>query len=116
MSSPLLSGGLILALTDASDSIIILIREALELRLLCHRVRHTLLRRLHGPLVSEHLVEVARVPLRGDLRLEGRLDLACTQICPVNVTEEGVRLDITRVIASSAQSSALIARKEAREQ
>lgn len=93
---------LVLALTDARNAIVVFISKALELCLLRHCVRYTRLRRLYRPLVSEHLVEVACVVLRADLWLERCLNLTCAEASPVDVTEEGVRQDITSILASSA--------------
>ena len=104
------SGRLALGFANTGDAFVVLIGEALELGLLRHCIRYALLGSLHWTLVREHLIEVARIILRRNLWLEGCLDLTGPEAGPVDVAEEGVRLDIARILATRAQSPALISR------
>ena len=104
------SSRLALGLANTSDAFVVFIGKALELSLLRHCVRYALLGCLHWTLVREHLIKVARIILRRNRWLEGCLNLTGPEAGPVDVTEEGVRLNIACILATRAQSPALISR------
>ena len=102
----------ILALADSNNAVIF-ISEAFELRLSCHCVWYTLFGCFNWAFICKHFIEVTRVPFGGDLWLERRLNLPCSQRSPVNISEEWVRQDVTCVITTNAEALTLVAIQQA---